>query len=80
MYRGTGMASRHLPQDHIGILQAAEEEAHQAAQRQAEEHRAKVARTEQQRKQQTSLLRKRTNSGQPVMRHRIEKLLDAIQR
>lgn len=63
----------------VSLLQAAVEEARHAAQKQAEEHRAKVAKVQQQRKQQTSLLRKRTKTGQPVMRHRIEKLLDSIQ-
>ena len=60
-------------------LQAAVEEARLAARQKSEEHRAKVAKVQQQRKQQTSLLRKRTKTGQPVMRHRIEKLLDSIQ-
>ncbi|KAL3136954.1 hypothetical protein ABBQ32_006558 [Trebouxia sp. C0010 RCD-2024] len=51
----------------------------QQAQREAAERRARVAEVEKQRKRQTSLLRKKTRSGQPIMKHRIDKLLDALQ-
>lgn len=51
----------------------------QAAQKAAAERRARVAEMERQRKQQTSLLRKKTRSGQPVMKHRIDRLLETLQ-
>lgn len=51
----------------------------QAAQKQAAERKDRVAKVEKQRKQQTALLRKKTRTGQPIMKHRIDKLLDALQ-
>ncbi|KAA6422429.1 MAG: hypothetical protein FRX49_07604 [Trebouxia sp. A1-2] len=50
----------------------------QAAQKQAAERRDRVAKVEKQRKQQTALLRKKTRTGQPIMKHRIDKILDAL--
>ena len=61
------------------LLQEAALQERQAAQQAAAERKARVAEVEKQRKQQTSLLRKRTRSGQPVMKHRIHKILDALQ-
>lgn len=61
------------------VLQDAAMQKQQQAQQEAAERRARVAEVERQRKRQTSLLRKRTRSGQPVMKHRIDKLLDALQ-
>lgn len=63
----------------LSIMQEAAMQEKQAAQKEAAERRAKVAEVERHRKQQTSLLRKRTRSGQPVMRHRIDKLLESLQ-
>lgn len=63
----------------IHYLQDAAMHKQQAAQREAADRRARVAEVQRQRKQQTSLLRKKTRSGQPVMKHRIDKLLDALQ-
>lgn len=44
-----------------------------------EAHKARVVEAEKQRKQKTKLLRKRTRHGQPVMRYRMDKLLDQLQ-
>lgn len=84
-----GKANRHKrqkPESHLQKLanqvQADKEAAlqeQQMAQRAAAERRAKVADVEKQRKKQTTLLRKKTRSGQPVMKHRIDKILDALQ-
>ena len=63
----------------LSIVQDAAMQEKQAAQEAAAERRARVAEVERQRKQQTSLLRKKTRSGQPVMRHRIDKLLESLQ-
>ena len=51
----------------------------QVLQREAAERKARIAEVEKQRKRQTTLLRKKTRSGQPVMKHRIDKILDALQ-
>ena len=70
----------------LGVLQSVDEhlqeavlQEQQAAQKQAAERRDRVAKVEKQRKQQTALLRKKTRTGQPIMKHRIDKLLDALQ-
>ena len=60
-------------------LQDAALQERQLAQKEAAERRARVAEVERQRKQQTSLLRRKTRTGQPVMKHRIDKILDALQ-
>lgn len=52
----------------------ARNEAHRAA----AEHRQKMAQRQQERKKETKLMRKVTKSGQPVMKFRIDKLLDKI--
>ena len=57
------------------VAMKAREQALQAA----EEHQRKVAAARQQRKHETELLRKRTRSGQPVMKFRIDKLLGKLQ-
>ena len=62
------------------LMQALALEQKQAAQQAAADHKARVTEVEKQRKQQTSLLRKKTKRGQPVMRHRIDKILNALQR
>lgn len=63
----------------LSTLQEAAHQERQAAQKAAAERRARVAEVEKQRKHQTTLLRKKTKTGQPVMRHRIDKILDALQ-
>ena len=70
----------------LGVLRSVDEhlqeavlQEQQAAQKQAAERRDRVAKVEKQRKQQTALLRKKTRTGQPIMKHRIDKLLDALQ-
>lgn len=63
----------------LNVLQDAAMQEKLAAQKEAAQRRAKVAEVERQRKQQTSLLRKKTKSGQPVMKHRIDKLLETLQ-
>ncbi|DBB13758.1 TPA: hypothetical protein ACH3X3_000766 [Trebouxia sp. C0006] len=84
----SGKASRHKrpkPESHLqrlAIQVQADKEAvlqeQQAAQKQAAERRDRLAKVEKQRKQQTALLRKKTRTGQPIMKHRIDKLLDAL--
>ena len=63
----------------LSVMQEAAMQEKQAAQKAAAERHARVAEVEKQRKQQTSLLRKKTRSGQPVMKHRIDKLLETLQ-
>ena len=60
-------------------VQEAEAKAREAAGRAAAEHRAKVAASKLQRKKRTQVMRKRTSSGQPVMKHRIEGMLSTLQ-
>jgi hypothetical protein len=57
----------------------AEAEARAAKQRDIEERQAKAAQAQQHRKQQTNALRKKTRTGQPVMKYRINQLLDKLQ-
>jgi hypothetical protein len=59
--------------------QAAAAAEREAAVRAAAEHRARVAEAEARRRAQGALLRKRTHTGQPVMRFRIDKLLGQLQ-
>ena len=61
------------------VFQEAAMQEKQAAQQAAAERWARVAEVEKQRKQQTTLLRKKTRSGQPIMKHRIDKLLETLQ-
>ncbi len=60
---------------------AQEEEARAREQRrqEIEAHKARVAEVEKRRKQQTKLLRKRTLHGQPVMKFRVDKILEQLQ-
>lgn len=60
-------------------VQEAEAKAREAAGRAAAEHRAKVAASKLQRKKRTQVMRKRTSSGQPVMKYRIEGMLSTLQ-
>lgn len=87
LHTQSGKANRHKrqPESHLQKLAnqvQADKEAvlqeQQAAQKQAAERRERVAKVEKQRKQQTALLRKKTRTGQPIMKHRIDKLLDAL--
>ena len=60
-------------------LQAAEE-AKQAQSRQlVAEHKQKLAQRLQERSKKTKLMRKRTKTGQPVMKHRLDSLLSQIE-
>ena len=64
---------------HCTTVQKAEAEARAARQRDIEERKAKAAQAQQQRKLQTNVLRKKTRTGQPVMKYRINQLLDKLQ-
>ncbi|KAK9842764.1 hypothetical protein WJX74_002017 [Apatococcus lobatus] len=57
----------------------AESREREATRQAAAEHRARVAASHAQRKQRTQVLRKRTSSGQPVMKYRIEGMLSALE-
>ena len=59
--------------------QAERQAAKETAIKAAEQKQARVQQAEQERKRQTSLLRKRTRTGQPVMKHRIDKILSQLQ-
>ena len=59
--------------------QADQRAAREEAIRIADQKRARLQQVEQERKQQTALLRKRTRTGQPVMKHCIDKLLAQLQ-
>lgn len=60
-------------------LQEAESREREAARQAAAAHRAQVAASQAQRKKRTQVLRKRTSSGQPVMKYRIEGMLSALE-
>ena len=81
---GTAIASAsqkkkcHTSSHHLSLLQAAAEEARAEAEKAAAQHRQQMAQRQQERKKQTQLMRKVTKSGQPVMKYRIDMLLDKI--
>ena len=61
------------------LLQEAEQKEREERRRRIEEHTCQVAEAERRRKQRTKMLRKRTDQGQPVMRYRMDKILDQLQ-
>ncbi len=61
------------------MVQEAESREREAGIKAAAEHRAHVAASQVQRKKRTQELRKRTSSGQPVMKYRIEGMLAALE-
>ena len=60
-------------------VQAAEEAERGAAQKLAAEHRQKLSAAQHRRQKQTKLMRKKTRSGQPVMKHRLDSILDKLE-
>ena len=60
-------------------LQESDSREREAARQAAAEHRAQVAASQAQRKKRTQMLRKRTSSGQPVMKYRIEGILSTLE-
>ena len=60
-------------------MQEEESRERDAAVKAAAAHRAQVAASQLQRKKRTQELRKRTSSGQPVMKYRIEGMLAALE-
>ena len=49
------------------------------AHKEAEDRRRRIVETEKQRSKQKEKFLKRTKSGQPVMKHRVDKLLSKLQ-
>ena len=60
-------------------MQEAEQREREERRRRIEDHVSRVAEAEQRRKKRTKLLRKRTQQGQPLMRYRMDKILDQLQ-
>ncbi|GFH18300.1 uncharacterized protein HaLaN_15075 [Haematococcus lacustris] len=79
-----GQASRPLSRMQRLMSQAAQHKADMAAARQAEEaaraaHSAYAQQAQKGRQQQKQAFFKRTRTGQPLMRYRVEKILQALQ-
>mmetsp|Transcript_4944 Transcript_4944/g.14236 ORF Transcript_4944/g.14236 Transcript_4944/m.14236 type:complete len:186 (+) Transcript_4944:254-811(+) len=84
---GTHGKQRHKkPESHIQRIarekaaeKAAEQRAREEAKQEAQHRQAQRQQSAQQRKKQSALMRKKTRSGQPVMKFRINKILGQLQ-
>lgn len=69
----------HCPPTRCARWQAAKQQEQQERQRLFEERRAKLAAEAKQRAAKSKLLFKKTSHGQPVMKYRVEKVLEQLQ-